>query len=115
MAETLFNRAAGGRAIGRSGGTNPAESIHPEVAEVLRELGVDTDGLRPKSLGSDVTDGVDLVVTMGCGDECPVIPGARVVDWNLPDPADKPVDEVREIRDDIARRVESLASELLPA
>lgn len=114
MAETLFTRAAEGRALARSGGTSPAEALHPEVAVVLEEIGVDTTRLRPKGLGPEVTNGVDLVVTMGCGDECPVIPGARVVDWDLPDPADTPVDDVRAIRNDISDRVEALLSELLP-
>lgn len=115
MAEALFNRVAEGRAIARSGGTQPAGSIHPEVALVLEEIGADTSKLRPKDLGPEVTNGVDFVVTMGCGDECPVIPGARVVDWDIPDPADQPVDTVRAIRDDISERVEALLSELLPA
>lgn len=113
MAEALFERAVGGRAEARSAGSDPADAVHPEVADSMKELGIDISGKRPKALTADVTDGVDVVVTMGCGDTCPVIPGARVIDWDLPDPAGRPADEVRAIRDDIARRVEKLVAEVV--
>jgi arsenate reductase len=113
MAEALFNRAAGDRAVARSGGTRPAAEIHPIVREALLEIGIDPGDASPKALGPDVTDGVGVVVTMGCGDQCPVIPGARVIDWELEDPAGQPIEMVRKVRDDIARRTEALARELL--
>jgi arsenate reductase (thioredoxin) len=112
MAEALMHRASDGRIEARSAGSDPADAVHPEVAQALAELGIDVLHNEPKGLTSDVIDGVDVVVTMGCGDACPVIPGARVIDWDLQDPAGRPLDEVRAIRDDIARRVEKLAGEL---
>jgi arsenate reductase (thioredoxin) len=86
--------------------------VHPEVVEVMRELGVELDGERPKKLTEDQARAANVVVTMGCGDECPYIPGRRYIDWDLPDPKGLPVEEVRKIRDDIARRVEALVKEL---
>jgi arsenate reductase len=83
------------------------------VREALLEIGIDPGDASPKALGPDVTDGVGVVVTMGCGDQCPVIPGARVIDWELEDPAGQPIEMVRKVRDDIARRTEALARELL--
>jgi arsenate reductase (thioredoxin) len=112
MAEALFRRAAGDRAVARSAGTKPAQAVHPEVAAALNEIGLDIAEATPRRLDQEVTDGVDVVVTMGCGDECPVIPGARVIDWDLPDPAGRPLREVREIRDEITRRVDGLIAEL---
>lgn len=112
MAEHLFNRAAGRRAVARSAGTRPASTVHAKVADALAEVGIDVSFARPKAIGPDVTDGVDVVVTMGCGDECPVIPGARVVDWDLPDPAGLPAEDVRRIRDTIGQHVEGLLAEL---
>lgn len=112
MAEALLDRASDGRIVARSAGSRPAERVHPEVAEALGELGVDVSNVRPKGLTPGVTEGVDVVVTMGCGDDCPVIPGARVLEWDLPDPHGRPIDEVRAIRDEIARRVEALAAEV---
>jgi arsenate reductase (thioredoxin) len=105
MAQALYERR-GGQA--RSAGTRPAERVHPEVAEALREVGVDVDGRVPRKLEREDVEWADLVVTMGCGDECPVIPGKRYVDWDLADPADRSVDEVRAIRDEIERRVAEL-------
>jgi arsenate reductase (thioredoxin) len=112
MSRALFERAAAGRHSADSAGTTPAERVHPEVAEAMRELGVELDGERPKKLTEDQARAADVVVTMGCGDECPYIPGKRYIDWDLPDPKGLPVEEVRQIRDDIARRVEALVREL---
>lgn len=115
MAEALFNRAAGHRAIGRSGGTQPAGALHPAVVVALDEIGIVTADLQPKPLTPELTEGVDVVVTMGCGDECPVIPGASVVDWDLPDPAGTSLDIVRAILADIRERVEGLFTRLSSA
>ena len=112
MSQALFERAAGGRHEADSAGTEPAEHIHPEVAEVMREVGVDLNGRTPRKLTQELAEWADVVVTMGCGDACPYIPGKRYVDWELPDPKGLPVDEVRALRDDIAQRVEALIPEL---
>jgi protein-tyrosine-phosphatase len=112
MSRALFERAAGGRHEAHSAGTTPAERVHPEVVEAMREVGVDLDGARPKKLNDDLAQAADVVVTMGCGDECPYIPGKRYIDWDLPDPSGRPLDEVRALRDDIAGRVETLVEEL---
>ncbi len=109
MSEALFLRAAGGRHEAESAGTEPARQVHPEVVEVMRELGVDLAGRKPRRLSDELGRWADVVVTMGCGDACPVIPGRRYLDWDLPDPAGQTRERVREIRDDIARRVEELA------
>lgn len=105
MAQALYERR-GGQA--RSAGTRPAERLHPEVAEAMFEVGVDVDGRAPRKLGREDVEWADLVVTMGCGDECPFIPGKRYVDWDLADPAGRSADEVRAIRDEIERRVAEL-------
>jgi arsenate reductase len=110
MAEALYARA-GGEA--RSAGTAPAEHVHPEVIEVMREVGIDLADRKPHRLATADAEWADVVVTMGCGDACPVLPGKRYVDWELDDPAGKPLDDVRAIRDEIARRVEGLAAEAL--
>ena len=112
MAEALFLRAANGRHEARSAGSNPAGHVHPEVVEVMRELDVDLAGRTPHRLDRSDVEWADLVVTMGCGDACPVIPGKRYVDWDLQDPAGRPVAAVREGRDEIARRVSALLGEL---
>jgi len=112
MSRALFERAANGRHEAESAGTEPAERIHPEVAEVMREVGVDLDGRTPKKLTQELAEWADVVVTMGCGDACPYIPGKRYVDWELPDPKGLPLDEVRALRDQIAERTEALAAEL---
>jgi arsenate reductase len=112
MAEALFRAAVEGRHEGRSAGTAPAAHVHPEVAEVMRELGLDLADRVPRKLENDDAEWADVVVTMGCGDACPYIPGKRYVDWNLPDPAGLPLDEVRLIRDEIAERTRALAREL---
>jgi arsenate reductase (thioredoxin) len=86
--------------------------LHPEVVKVMRELGIDISGRRPQLLSRELAEQADVVVTMGCGDACPFIPGKRYIDWELPDPKGRPVEEVRATRDEIARRVESLVAEL---
>ena len=112
MSQALFERAAGGRHEARSAGTTPADRVHPEVVEVMREIGIDLADRRPKRLTRDQAEWADVVVTMGCGDECPYIPGKRYIDWDLVDPKGQPSDVVREVRDDIARRVEALLTDL---
>jgi len=112
MSQALFERAAEGRHTSLSAGTTPAEHVHPEVIEVMRELGIDLAGRRPQLLTRDLAQQADVVVTMGCGDACPYIPGTHYIDWELPDPKGGPVSEVRNIRDDIARRVTALLAEL---
>jgi protein-tyrosine-phosphatase len=112
MSQALFERAAAGRHDALSAGTTPGDRVHPEVVEVMRELGVDLSGRTPRALTRELAERADVVVTMGCGDECPYIPGKRYVDWDLPDPKGRPLDEVRATRDDIARRVEGLVREL---
>ena len=112
MSRALFERAADGRHEADSAGTEPAEHIHPEVAEVMREVGVDLDGRTPRKLTQELAEWADVVVTMGCGDACPYIPGKRYIDWDLPDPKGLALDEVRALRDDIAHRTEALAAEL---
>lgn len=112
IAEALFNRRASGRAEARSAGSAPAGEVHPVVVEALAEIGIDLGGAAPKGLSPEVTDGVTTLVTMGCGDACPVIPGAEVVDWELRDPADRPLAEVREIRHEIETLVDDLADRL---
>ena len=112
IAQTLFERAAGGRHDARSAGSRPAASVHPEVIEAMREVGVDLGRRRPHRLDADDMSWADIVVTMGCGDECPYIPEKRYVDWELDDPAGRPLADVRRIRDEIARRVRALAGDL---
>jgi protein-tyrosine-phosphatase len=112
MSQGLFERAADGRHTALSAGTTPGDRVHPEVAQVMRELGIDLTGRTPQLLTLELAEQADIVVTMGCGDECPYIPGKRYIDWNLPDPKGRPLDEVRGIRDDIARRVDDLVDEL---
>ena len=111
MAHALFVRAASGHAA-RSAGSRPAGHVHPEVVEAMRELNVDLSDRTPHRLDRDDMEWADVVVTMGCGDECPYIPGKRYVDWELEDPAGQPLPEVRRIRDDIQRRVADLAADL---
>ena len=112
MSQALFERAAGGRHCAASAGTTPGERVHPEVVEVMRELGIDLAQRSPQRLSDELAEWADVVVTMGCGDACPYIPGKRYVDWELTDPKALPRDEVRAIRDDIAVRVEQLVREL---
>lgn len=112
MSQALFERAAGGRHEAESAGTEPAERVHPEVAEVMREVGIDLDGRTPRKLTQELAEWADVVVTMGCGDACPYIQGKQYIDWDLPDPKGLPLDEVRALREDIAQRTEALATEL---
>jgi len=112
MAQALFERAAGGRHGARSAGSRPAGDVHPEVVTVMSELGIDVGARVPHRLDDDDMRWADVVVTMGCGDECPFIPGKRYVDWELADPAGRPLDEVRRVRDQIGERVRALTEEL---
>ncbi|MGD0166419.1 MAG: arsenate reductase ArsC [Gaiellaceae bacterium] len=112
MAEALFRLAVQGRHEARSAGTQPAASVHPEVVEAMAELAVDLSDRKPRRLEIADAEWADLVVTMGCGDACPVIPGKRYVDWDLEDPAGQSLERVREIRDEIARQVEALLGEI---
>lgn len=112
MSEALFARAVNGHHQARSAGTRPAERLHPAVVDVMREVGVDVAGRRPQALTDELAQWADVVVTMGCGDACPYIPGKRYIDWELEDPAGKPVADVRAIRDEIQARVQRLAAEL---
>jgi len=112
MSQALFEQAAGGRHSAASAGTQPAERVHPEVVEVMRELAIDVSGRTPRALTRELAERADVVVTMGCGDECPYIPGKRYVDWELVDPKGRSLDEVRATRDEIARRVAALVDEL---
>lgn len=112
MSEALFQRAAEGRHEARSAGTTPADQVHPEVVEAMAELGIDLGGRQPHRLSREDAEWADVVVTMGCGDECPYIPGKRYVDWDLEDPKGQPVEAVRKTRDEIDRRVRALVAEL---
>jgi arsenate reductase len=109
MAGAFFNQLADpARATALSAGTTPAQSVHPEVAEVMREAGIDLKDAKPQLLTSELGAGTRLLVTMGCGEECPYIPGAEIQDWALDDPKGMPVERVREIRDEIRKRVADL-------
>jgi arsenate reductase len=109
MAAAFFNALADpSKARAYSAGTQPAASVHPEVASVMREVGIDLASATPQRLTSELLAGADLLVTMGCGEECPFVPGVRVEDWQLADPKGQPLERVREIRDDIRRRVQQL-------
>jgi arsenate reductase len=113
ISQALFARAAAGsghRAF--SAGTTPAGHVHPEVVEVMRELDIDLGDRTPRLLTPELAHEADVVVTMGCGDQCPLIPGKRYIDWPLPDPAGQPIERVREIRDEIAQRVAHLVTDL---
>jgi arsenate reductase len=112
MAEALFAQASDGRHEARSAGSRPAEYVHPEVIAAMAELGIDLSGRTPQGLRQADAEWADVVVTMGCGDECPFIPGKRYVDWELDDPGGWPLEEVRRIRDEIGRRVDGLLAEL---
>jgi protein-tyrosine-phosphatase len=112
MAAALLERRAEGRVIVRSAGSEPADRLHPGVVEAMAEIGIDLSSERPKGLADEAVRRADVVITMGCGDACPVYPGIRYEDWELPDPAGKPVEEVRAIREQIDRRVRRLLGEL---
>jgi arsenate reductase len=113
MAAALLAARAGDRIAVYSAGSAPGETLNPAVVTAMAELGLDISGEKPKRLTDDMALRSDVIVTMGCGDECPVYAGKRYVDWELPDPAGRELDEVRSIRDDIALRVERLLVELV--
>ena len=112
MADALFSQAAAAGHEARSAGTAPADRVHPAVVLAMREVGTELGDRIPRRLEHADAEWADVVVTMGCGDACPYIPGKRYVDWELEDPAGKPIDEVRRIRDEIAHRVDALVAEL---
>ena len=114
MSAALFERAAHGRHRALSAGSeaDPSGHVHPEVVEVMRELGIDLSDRRPQRLSNKLAEQADVLVTMGCGDACPFIPGKRYIDWELSDPKGRPIEEVRATRDDINRRVADLLTEL---
>jgi protein-tyrosine-phosphatase len=112
MAAALLEHHAGGRVRVRSAGTAPSDEIDPNVVAAMAERGLDVGSARPRGLRDDDVREADVVITMGCGDACPVVPGTRYLDWDLPDPAGKPLAEIRPIRDDIERRVVDLLREL---
>ena len=114
MSRALFERAARGRHSADSAGSeaDPRGQVHPQVIEVMNELGFDLSGLKPQRLDRELAQRADVVVTMGCGDACPYIPGKRYLDWDLPDPKGQPASVVRRTRDEIARRVADLVDEL---
>src|ERR1700749_1125633 len=112
ISQALFEQAAGDKHTAASAGTTPGERVHPEVVEVMRELGIDLADRAPRLLTRELAEQADVVVTMGCGDECPFIPGKRYIDWDLPDPKGRPIEEVRATRDEIGRRVRALVDEL---
>jgi arsenate reductase (thioredoxin) len=112
MSEALFTRASAGQHHALSAGTTPAAHVHPEVVAVMRELDIDLSDRTPKLLTRQLAERADIIVTMGCGDQCPYIPGKRYVDWDLPDPAGKPLNQVRHIRDEINEQITVLINEL---
>ena len=114
MSAALFERSAQGhhRALSAGSEADPDGHVHPEVVQVMHELGIDLSDRRPQQLTAELAEQADVVVTMGCGDACPYIPGKRYIDWELPDPKAQPIEEVRATRDEIARRIEQLVREL---
>lgn len=113
MAAALLDRQAAGRVRVTSAGSQPADQLNPAVVQAMAEIGLDLSQEYPKPLTAGKVQGADVVITMGCGDACPVYPGKRYLDWDLPDPAGLSVGQVRPIRDDISRRVEQLLAELV--
>jgi arsenate reductase len=112
MAAAFFNELANpARARALSAGTRPARTVHPEVIETLREVGIELGSVKPQPLTEALAEGADWLITMGCGEECPVVPGARREDWPLPDPAGQSSERVREIRDEIRARVARFVAE----
>jgi arsenate reductase len=110
MSQALLERAAEQRHIAASAGTEPVDRVHPEVVEVMLELGIDLSNRHPQLLTREHAQQADVVVTMGCGDSCPYIPGKRYIDWDLPDPAGQTLGEVRQTRDEIRRRARNLSA-----
>jgi arsenate reductase (thioredoxin) len=115
MAAALLDRHANGQVVVRSAGSDPADQINPAVLAAMAEVGIDLSRESPKPLTDASVKAADVVITMGCGDACPIYPGKRYEDWELQDPAGQPVEVVRRIRDDIDTRVQQLLSELVPA
>ena len=112
MGQAMFEPAAGRRHTALSAGTTPGKRIHPEVVAVMRELGIELSDRKPRLLTRELAEQADIVVTMGCGDQCPYIPGRRYLDWDLADPTGLRLDQVRVIRDEIGRRVDELVARL---
>jgi arsenate reductase len=112
MSRALFEQAARGRHTAASAGTEPADQVHPEVLVAMKEIGQDLGDQKPRLLTTELAQQADVVVTMGCGDACPYIPGKKYLDWELPDPKGMPVEMVREVRDEISRRVHDLVHQL---
>ena len=112
ISQALFEQAAGPRHHARSAGTTPADRVHPEVLAVMADANIDLSGRTPQLLTPELAEWADVLVTMGCGDACPYIPGKRYIDWDLADPRGRPIDEVRATRDDIDRRVHQLVRDL---
>jgi arsenate reductase len=113
MAAAFFNAIVDEKSLrGISAGTKPAAVVHPVVVEVMREVGIDLSRAHPQRLTLELARKAQVLVTMGCGEECPFVPGVKVVDWQIPDPKDQPVERVREIRDEIRERVKALAQTL---
>jgi arsenate reductase (thioredoxin) len=115
MAAALLSKKAGDRLVVYSAGSAPGEGLNPAVVAAMAEVGLDISTTSPKKLTDEMGRRADVIVTMGCGDACPVYPGKRYLDWELPDPAGKSLDEVRPIRDEIETRVDSLLHGLLPS
>ena len=114
MAAALMDHHAGGRVVVRSAGSEPSDRVHPAVVEVMSEIGLDIAKEFPKPITDESVRAADVVITMGCGDACPIYPGTKHLDWDLADPAGRTVEDVRPVRDEIARRVRELLQELLP-
>jgi arsenate reductase (thioredoxin) len=112
MALGWFTHLAGGRAVAWSGGSEPADEVNPAAVEAMAEVGIDITGEHPKRWTGEIVQAADVVITMGCGDACPVFPGIRYEDWELEDPAGQGVEAVRPIRDEIERRVRALLASL---
>src|SRR5271165_2489533 len=108
MALGFFGHLAGDKAVAYSGGSEPAENINPSAIDAMAEKGIDITAQHPKRWSNDMAEAADVVITMGCGDTCPVLPGRRYEEWVLPDPAGQPLEAVRPIRDEIERRVGTL-------
>lgn len=114
MAAGWLRHLAGDRVDVRAAGTEPADRVNPTAVAAMREVGIDITAATPRRLDYDLAGGSDVIITMGCGDTCPVFPGKRYEDWQLTDPAGQPIDVVRQIRDDIRDRVRELVAQLLP-
>ena len=112
MSQALFEQMAEGRHEARSAGTIPADRVHPEVVEAMREVGIDLSSRAPQKLSDELAAWADVIVTMGCGDQCPYIPGKRYIDWDLPDPKGMPITDVRRLREEIRRRLQDLIKRL---